>query len=330
MLRKEIDERIGWLEEQTHRLVALLVVFVLVSPVIGHFADSVSKTGETIPRESHLHEWLERLHIVVNAADVLIAILLFTALFYRHLFIRPDNVEWSGALNDQELQHALKGLFDRSDVDTIIPNVRYSDSSTINELTEMNYEAFKAGRFGIEKEKLFRRNRHYQAKNARIFLFIDSPFEAGKHIGYSAMVPLTEEGRESYLDGALKDADIPVSLIAEDRHHAAAVLVFAMHLLPVYSFVKNAAARDFSHYFLACVRHHAWSLFSPDGPGEDYPPLYVQTGVSSLRRRMLKQWHFVSSHRRSADGCEILVLEQPFRSGLPAKAELDHHAAKAT
>ncbi len=250
----------------------------------------------------------------MKAADGVIAALLLIALGYRFFFLRKDNVEWSGALNDDELQQSLKGLFDRAAANTIVPVVQYSTDATIDELSDMNYEAFKDGRFAVEKEKLRKRNLAYQKKNPRIFMFIDNPLEPGKHIGYSAMVPLTHEGRESYLDGALKDADIPVSLIAENHEETGAVLLFAMHLLPAYSFIKSAAARDFSHYFLACVRHHAWSLFSPEGPGQSYPPLYIQTGVDSLRRRMIHKWHFVPTQRKSADGCEILALEQPFRT----------------
>ena len=89
------------------------------------------------------------------------------------------------------------------------------------------------------------------------------------------MVPLTAEGLQCYLDGALKDADIPSALVAEDQQRTAGILVFAMHLLPIYSYVKTAASRDFSRYFLACIRHHAWSLFSPTGPDGEYPPLFV-------------------------------------------------------
>ena len=177
----------------------------------------------------------------------------------------------------------------------------------------MNYEAFKDGRFGISKEKLLKRNRRYIAKNPRVFLFINNPFAPDKHLGYSAMVPLTVEGLECYLDGALKDADIPSALVAGNQEQTAGVLVFAMHLLPAYSFVKSAAARDFSLYFLACIRHHAWSLFSPTGPGEAYPPLFVQTGVTSLRNRMFTDWNFKPTDYVSGDGCPILKLEKPFR-----------------
>jgi hypothetical protein len=314
MLRKEINEGISWLEEQTHRLVALLVVCLLLTPIIGHLAGTIRRAQAPQIGEASLQKALEILHRVINTVDVLIAILLAVALIYRRFLMRKDNVEWSGALNDDELQKSLKGLFDRPDADAIVPVVKYSDLDDIDELSAMNYEAFKDGRFGIDEEKLYRRNRHYLAKNPRIFLFINNPFKPNRHIGYSAMVPLTDEGLQCYLDGGLKDADIPSALVAEDQEHTAGILVFAMHLLPTYSYVKTSAARDFTRYFLACIRHHAWSLFSPSGPNGEYPPLFVQTGVNSLRRRMSKDWHFKPTQHISGDGCAILKLDHPFGS----------------
>jgi hypothetical protein len=228
--------------------------------------------------------------------------------------MNKDNKPWTPVFADKVLSKQLEGLFRNQTSLPIQATVRFCSSEEIDELSEMNYEAFKTGDFAIEREKLLRRNRAYHRRNDRIFMFIENPLIPKQHIGYSAMVPLTEEGLEHYLNGGLRDADIPPSLVASDRSSTAGVLLFAIHLAPEYSFTKSAASKDFALYFLACVRLHAWSLFSPDGPTSgDYPPIYMQTSEGSLRRRVHEKWNFeIEPGRVSANGFPILVLKEPF------------------
>ena len=85
-------------------------------------------------------------------------------------------------------------------------------------------------------EKLAERNREWIGKNKRVFMLVLDPLsETESVIGYSSILPLTAEGIKSYLNGALKDADIPTSLVAGNIDSTAAILIFAIHLRKQFS-----------------------------------------------------------------------------------------------
>jgi hypothetical protein len=256
---------------------------------------------------------LEALHWILIAADVVIFLLFIGILLFRRFGVVKSYRTWWRVTRDQQLNKKIQDWFAADTGDSLVQKIRFCSESCLDELCELNYEAFKDTVFAVEKEKLLRRNAAWIRRNRRIFMLILDPFNPDRSIGYSAMLPLTADGTQSYLDGALKDADIPASLVARGRATTAGVLIFAVYLRKEFSFQKTQASRNYTIYFLACIRRHAQLLF-PKGRGKtrEYPPIYVQTEHPAISKR-LSDYGFVETHKRSADGFDLVVLEHPFR-----------------
>ncbi|MGA3071030.1 MAG: hypothetical protein ABSD43_12520 [Terracidiphilus sp.] len=303
-MRIEILKRVRELEERVHLLGGVLATLFVIT-----LAAEYLRTRNEAP-EGIL---LEVLHWVLIAADVLIFLLFVGTILFRYFGLAKTSRTWWRATQDKELNRKIQDWFAADKGDQPLQTVRFCSESCFEDLCQLNYDAFKDTVFAVEKEKLQRRNAEWLRRNRRIFMLILDPFNPDRYIGYSAMLPLTHEGMHSYLDGALKDADIPASLVARDRAATGGVLIFAIYLKEEFSFQKSQASRNYSIYFLACVRRHAQVLY-PKGPGQagQYPPIYVQTEHAAIRKR-LDDYGFVATKKRSADGFDILVLEHPFR-----------------
>jgi len=257
--------------------------------------------------------FLELLHWILIAADIVIFLLFVGILLFRRFGLVKASRTWWRVTLDKQLSKKIQDWFAADKGDATVQAVRFCTEDCLDDLCQLNYEAFKDTVFAVEKEKLLHRNAAWIGRNHRIFMLILDPFNPDVRIGYSAMLPLTREGMQSYLDGALKDADIPTPLVARGKATTAGVLIFAIYLKKEFSFQKTQASRNYSIYFLACIRRHAQVLF-PKGRGETglYPPIYVQTEHTAIRKR-LRTYGFVETKKRSADGFDLLVLEHPFR-----------------
>lgn len=194
-------------------------------------------------------------------------------------------------------------------------NARTCDESCLDQLNALNYAAFAGTPFAVDLQKLARRNAGWLRRNSQIFRLILDPMAINQvPIGYSAMLPLTLEGIGFYLQGALKDADIPSRLVVPAGKSAAAVILFAIYLRHEYSFGAGNRSRRYTVFFLDQVRRHLHDVLV-DTSGHTFAPVYVQTEFPSLRRR-LGSYGFRSTAKWSADGQEIFVLEYPFKNQL--------------
>jgi len=307
MLRKELLESFHKLEEKVHVLGGCLASTFVLTWAIQHELNE--------QHAKQVAEFLEVLHKILLGLDVAISILLVLGLTFRAVGIRKPNIILARIAKDKELNERIQLWFTENGVDPKEPNVRFCREDCIDELTRLNYTAFENTQFAIEVEKLKERNREWSRRNGRVFMLIEDPLQKdGSVVGYSAMLPLTAEGIKSYLNGALKDADIPPSLVATDRQSTAAVLLFAIHLLPAYSFSERTPSKNYTAYFLERVRYHIQALFTDlPAPDTTFPSLYVQTELPSLEKR-LRSYGFTNTKHRSADGYNIFVLKHPFRT----------------
>jgi hypothetical protein len=304
LLRIEILKRVRELEERVHILGGVLATLFVVT-LLAEYWRTRGEAPEGIV--------LEVLHWTLIAADIVIVLLFVGIFLFRRFGMAKASRTWWRVTKDKELNKKIQDWFAADKGDQTLQTTRFCAEGCIGDLCELNYDAFKDTVFAVEKEKLLRRNAAWLRRNRRIFMLILDPFNPDRYIGYSAMLPLTVEGMQSYLDGALKDADIPPSLVAKTRASTGGVLIFAIYLKEEFSFQKSQASRNYSIYFLACVRRHAQVLFpkSPKQTGP-YPPIYVQTEHPAIRKR-LDDYGFVETKKQSADGFDILVLEHPFR-----------------
>ena len=304
MLRIEILKRVHELEERIHILGAVFASLFVVTLGVEIWINQ-GKTPEG--------GFLELRHWILIVADVAIFLLFVGILLFRRFGLVKTSRTWWRATLDDQLNKKIQDWFTADTGDAPIQTLRFCTEACLNDLCRLNYDAFKNTVFAVEKEKLLRRNAAWMVRNPRIFALILDPFNPDSYVGYSAMLPLTAEGLEHYLAGELKDANIPASLVAQNRETAAGVLIFAIYLEEAFSFQKSKASRNYTIYFLACVRRHAQALFpQKEGKTEVYPPIYVQTEHDAIRKR-LTDYGFVETKKRSADGFDILVREHPFR-----------------
>lgn len=307
MLRIEILKRAKELDERVHLLTGALTT----SFVLTYF------TGEWTHHGAE-NWFVEILHSILLVVDLVGFLLFVSILLFRAFGLSKPSRTLLRLIHDKQCNEKIKDWFAAESGERTPRKVRFCTEEDIEALVELNYEAFKDTVFAVEKEKLVRRNLSWIERNPRIFQLILDPFDPCRHVGYSAMLPLTAEGMASYLDGALKDADIPASLVARGSATTAGVLIFAIHLRDAYSFQKSQASRNYSLYFLACVRYHAQALFPRTRKKcPPYAPIYVQTEHKAMLKR-LSNYGFLPTGKRSADGFEILVLQRPFRD-MPAR-----------
>ena len=301
MSRKDALEWIKALEERLDALTkALVLLYVLSIGVAFWRAHSTEGNGAL----------LEALHWFLLAADVVGTVLCATIWLFRKFGLKKP----SRCIEDKHLLEKAREWLLTELGDASPQSVHFCSADEIPKLAHMNHEAFKDSAFEVEVERLEKRNTTWIERNPRIFMMIDDPLDAAQYIGYSAMLPLTREGLELYLLGGIRDADLPAMFIAPNKAATAGVIVFAIYLKPGYRFQQSEASRNYSIYFLACVRRHLAVLFPrprKKAAATAYPPIYVQTEWSAMKRR-LKRCGFVETGKRSAEGYDFLVYKQPF------------------
>ncbi len=301
MSRKEILERICELQERLHALAgALGTLYVLTFGVEYWRAHSAEANGLL----------LEALHWILLVGDAVGSGLFLSIWLFRKYGLKKP----SRSIEDKHLL-AKAAEWLQTELGNASPrSVHFCSTGEIAELAQMNYEAFKDSAFEVETERLGTRNAAWIERNPRIFMMISDPLDATQYIGYSAMLPLTREGLDLYLLGGIKDADLPAIFIAPNKPATAGVIVFAIYLKPGYRFQQSEASRNYSIYFLACVRRHLAVLFPRPrqrAATTAYPPIYVQTEWGAMKRR-LKRCGFVETGKKSAEGFDFLVYERPF------------------
>ncbi len=305
MSRKEILERISEFQERFHVLDGVLATLYVLT-----FALELWRAHST---EAH-GAFLEALHWILLSADVVgSGLFLGIWLFRKFGFKQPSRCIEDKHLLEKAGEWLLAELGDASP-----RSVHFCSDREIEELARMNHAAFKDSAFEVGVETLKRRNAAWIGRNPRIFMMIADPLEAAQYIGYSAMLPLTREGLDLYLLGGIRDADLPAMFIASNKAATAGVIVFAIYLKPGYRFQQSEASRNYSIYFMACVRRHLALLFlrpTKKAATTTYPPIYVQTEWDAMKRR-LKRCGFVETGKKSAEGFDFLVYERPFTSAV--------------
>jgi hypothetical protein len=217
-------------------------------------------------------------------------------------------------MSNEELRRELAILLSRDASVVRAGKVHFCTKEEISEICSLDFEAFRDTVYGVEEAELHRRYLAWFNRNPRAFSLIDDPLAPEKPIGYSIVLPISEEGVRGYLAGDFKDRNTPAALVARDRQEAAGVLLFAIALRKAYSFTHSQADKGYSIYFQKAIRDHALAVFSDaERLDRDYPPLYAETEHPALKRRMLEKFGFEESGHLSADGYEILVLPKPFR-----------------
>ena len=157
--------------------------------------------------------------------------------------------------------------------------VRFCGELCIDELTTLNCTALRDTKFSVELGKLQERNLSWVRRNPKVFMMIMDPLFGRGAIGYSAMLPLTTKGIDIYLDGALKDPDIPAYLVAPEENSTAAVLLFAIYLRQDYSFVIAKSPREYTPFFLKQILFHVKAMHPDD---RKYPPLLSKVSCPPL------------------------------------------------
>jgi hypothetical protein len=304
-MRKEILKHAREFEEKIHVVGGVLATTFVLTLVVERWRPHGEESASL---------FVEVLHWVLIAADVVILLLFVGVLLFRSFGIAKPTRQLSRAIEDEQLNKKVHDWLAGKRGSPSPEVVRFGSEANFDDLTELNYEAFKDSVFEVEKEKLARRNKAWIKRNPRVLMLILDPFNSATYVGYSAMLPLTEEGLQSYyVDGAIKDADIPASFIAPGRAATAGVLIFAIYLKKEFSFQRSQASRSYSIYFLACVRRHLDVLFANDrAKAMPYPPVYVQTEYPAMKRRLIRNG-FVETGKRSADGFDFLVIEHPLQ-----------------
>lgn len=312
-MRKEILKRVRELEERIH----------IVGSVLASFFVLTFFTWRWQAQGAEDNSFIEAFHWILLAIDVLILIVFVGIILFRWLGLAKPTRALSRVISNEELSRRVREWFLNEVGDPSPRPVRFCSDGEIEALVELNHEAFKNSVFEVEKEKLILRNTSWIHRNPRVFLLILDPLDKERYVGYSAMVPLTQEGLGCYLSGGIRDADVPASFIAPNKASTAGVLIFAIYLKREFSFQRSEASRSYSLYFLASVRHHLAVLFPKPKNKSDlrpYPPIYVQTEYAAMKRR-LRRYGFTETKKRSADGFELLELAHPFQHGTE-KAEI--------
>ena len=307
MLRKEILERIREFQEQFHVLAGTLATLYVLTFAIEFWRAHGTESQD---------EFLEIFHWILVSADAVGSALFIGILLFRAFGFAKPTRQLSRAIEDQLLLKKVHEWLLTELGDASPRSVRFCSAEEIEHLVRLNHEAFKDSAFEVEIEKLTRRNTAWIKKNPRIFMMILDPLNREQYVGYSAMVPLTREGLDCYLEGRIKDADLPVPFIASNKATTAGVIIFAIYLRSEFRFQRSQASRNYSIYFLACVRRHLAVLFPKPRKmiaATPYPPIYVQTEWSGMKRR-LKRSGFIDTGKVSAEGFDFLVYEHPFAS----------------
>jgi hypothetical protein len=179
------------------------------------------------------------------------------------------------------------------------------------ELLQLNYDGFVDSEFGVELEKLERRNASWIAKNQKLFLLMINP-RTREYFGYSCFVPLNENGTTLYRDGVLKDADIPVELVCATDERPHSVLFFALMLKEKYRIGRGLSGFTHTTRLLKGLRYHLRQMYAPwiTADGRPLPPLLTQTHRGSISRR-LRTAKFVKTGAKTADGFPLWELTLP-------------------
>jgi hypothetical protein len=262
MLRKDILERVRRLKEWADwPAVVLLAALALAAGGIKVWNRyrQVSGNGSAT---------LDLIEHILLGLDVLgAALFLFIQLFPKALRPNRDVVK---IIRNKELSDRLEALLKNSVAGQPKRKVNFCSTQSLEEVCQLDFEAFRGTVYGVEIEELRRRYLGWYNQNDRIFALVVDTLDDGRNIGYSIMVPLTAEGVSGYLAADFKDRNTPPQLVARDRSETTGVLLFAIALRKEYSFTKSQADRRYSIYFEDCVCDHALALF-PEGPEHKLP-----------------------------------------------------------
>jgi hypothetical protein len=307
-LRREQLECLHRAGEVLEKCVQTLLILSLVAILVDrwrHFSEAIER-------------WLWRFEI----AGLCVLGLLWLG---RKYYLKDSTRNWSRIFDREHCRAIRKWLQTGEEpFGGGVCLTEFATAASLGALVEMNYEGFKDGAFAIDRERLEERNRSWIERNPRIFMLMRDPIFQRDYIGYSAVVPLNTEGASLYLEGKLKDSDIPRTLICGTEERPAILLLFAIVLKQDFSFSRGRASREYSFYLWGCVRKHVSELYPELSAAGDLPPVYAQAERHRMRDRM-KSIGFEPTGHNSADGFGLWVLQKP-----KTRATAEISAAAAT
>lgn len=315
-MRRKFLNFVWHLNERTDSVAAIVTAIYVLIQALERFvpAEWVETYAPILPRyEPHLH-------IFLVVLEVLVAVLIVAYWLVRFTFRNP-NRRWLLVLTKNECDRLMDWLSGTDADSQMLCSTRClcqcPDETAMDELATMNFNAFAGTAYEATLEQFRSRNAEIVKRNPKCFMFFIDPIEGKELVGYSCLLPLNALGTKLYLDGSISDASIPSELIATAEELPVSILVFAIHLHPDFSLVKNGAARKYTLYFWSCVCHHITTLCGSQlKSGIDF---YVQTQERSLRKRLINKFGFIDENKISRDGYPILhkVVKIPGAASVP-------------
>lgn len=295
MIRRKLSAAVLRLNERTDRI----AVFATVVYVLWKLVES------RVTSKLNLSEFIDYL---LTALDLVTFTLLVAYGVIRFTFKSP-NRRWLLVLSDEECRLLKQWITSGKDsklLDSSLCKVKFVEAADLDELTTLNYEAFRDTPYEMSLDQFRARNAEFIFKNAKCFLLFIDPIGGKKIIGYSCLVPLNELGTQLYLEGSVSDGTLRKELIAGSDEQPKSILLFAIHLCSEFSLAKKGASKMYSLYFWSCVRHHLRALCAELIDSDAGIDVYAQTHESSLRRRLKSKMGFTEAKAISKDGFEIM------------------------
>jgi len=299
LTRKKCYDAICESEEKLEKLTKVVTVLLLTSQVTQLVWSSGEKLSEVA-------------EISLKSFDILsVLILLSIPVARRFFFKRLRILAETAELNETAWEHRRHSLLLAGPHGHEVSCTRFLQESDLEELADMNYEAFQGTTFEAGRPKLLERNRRLFRQNPWTFLLHLDPKGSGSIIGYSCLLPLKKSGADLYSRGLLSDADLPSELITSSLDEVpAAVLIFAIALRPEWQRGgKHWSKRNEIHLFRS-LRHHYAVLY------RNYtvqpPPLWVQTELYGIKKKMA-EFGFRLTDYLTADRDLIWELSEPMK-----------------
>ena len=229
--------------------------------------------------------------------------LIMLYILFRFMFVRNIGAEIASELDHaRAVTPVSRGTYEDRAF-RISPNdVRFvcaKDVDLWKLIYRLNYDGFKGDKdFELSKEDVEKRNKAILTKNANTFMLVRNPDRASSaqpdddetFIGYTAVIPLSDAGKELYFDGAIKDRHFhPVMVAAVIDRNVQVFLWFAVVLRDKYRGELRRKVPDMQYwrdYLIECSEYHLRELVNIHCPNKT-GYVWVQSSRKSLIRHLL-------------------------------------------
>lgn len=176
-------------------------------------------------------------------------------------------------------------------------------------LYQMNQTAYEGSAFELTLAEVTKRDSAIITRNSHAFMVfrdpnreLTTPVEESTiedYVGYSAVFPINDTGKDVYLRGLIPDTRFPESLVCPDKDKAAMLLFFAMHLRKPYR-ARNAGQK-YSLLLARCIEEHIRIVARAHAEAGDQIEVWVQSEDQSMRDHYIYRG-FEISESRSCEG----------------------------